>query len=112
MGEDHAGKWKREKVDPHTTGMQIRVLQVRFADGATWESFKLKELSGQQGAQPGGAGVPGTGGVPPAFAPDPQTGFQPLVPGGNQQLVAPSGGNPGTLPGLTPGQVPQPTPSQ
>jgi len=57
-GADHAAKWKREQIDPHATQLQVRALQIRFADGSTWESVKMKEL-----AQPSG--------------PNPQAGAQP-----------------------------------
>jgi hypothetical protein len=54
-GQEHSQKWKHEKVDQHVTAMQIRVLQVRYADGTMWESAKMREINNPQPAAEDGA---------------------------------------------------------
>ena len=52
-GESRAQKFKHEGIDPHVTGMQIWVLQVKYAAGNIWESSKLQELQNSNGQAPG-----------------------------------------------------------
>lgn len=48
-GESRSQKWKREGgLHPGIAGFQIRILQVKFADGAMWESARMKELVNSQ----------------------------------------------------------------
>jgi len=55
-GQERTQKFKRDRIHPATTTMQIRVLQVKYADGSMWNSTKMQEL-----ASPGGPlmGAPG-----------------------------------------------------
>ncbi len=64
-GQERTQKYKREKIYPSTTTMQIRVLQAHYADGNMWNSTKMQELVDPHG---GGtpAAAPGTDGTPPA----------------------------------------------
>ncbi len=49
-GESRSQKWKREGgLHPDIAGFQIRILQVKFGDGALWESARMKELVNSQG---------------------------------------------------------------
>lgn len=46
-GGDRSQKWKRDfTLHPEVSGLKIRVLQVKYADGETWESSKMQELVG------------------------------------------------------------------
>ena len=60
--ESRSQQFKHEGIDPHVAAMQIRVLQVRYADGTTWESAKMRELNP--------SGEPETG-VAPSAVPGP-----------------------------------------
>jgi hypothetical protein len=33
-------KFKQEKIEPHSTSLMLRVLMVKYVDGAIWESAK------------------------------------------------------------------------
>jgi hypothetical protein len=71
-GQERTQKWKRDRVYPSTTTMQIRVLQARFSDGTMWNSTKMQEL-----LDPHGGGTPpappATDGAPPANPGTPQS---------------------------------------
>jgi len=49
-GAVRSQKWKYERVDPRITDLKIRVLQVRFADGSSWQSAKMQELANPPGS--------------------------------------------------------------
>ena len=40
-GQTGCQKWRREKIDPRTTMMKVRVLLVKFSEGDVWQSAKL-----------------------------------------------------------------------
>lgn len=44
-GQERQQKWRRDRIDPLTTSMKVRVLQVRYIDGSTWDSVKMQELA-------------------------------------------------------------------
>jgi hypothetical protein len=44
-GASRSQKWKREGgLHPNIAGFQIRILQVKYADGSLWQSARMKEL--------------------------------------------------------------------
>lgn len=50
-GGSRAQKWKREGgLHPNIAGFQIRILQVKYADGSMWQSARMKELVNPDGA--------------------------------------------------------------
>jgi hypothetical protein len=55
-GGQASQKWRGEKVDPRTSGIKMRVLQVKFSDGELWESVKAREVANPQAS---GGGNPG-----------------------------------------------------
>lgn len=55
---DRTQKWKRDvAIHPGVTALKIRVLQVKYADGESWESVKMQELVGGNPAAAGGGGA-------------------------------------------------------
>ncbi len=58
-GQESTQKFRREKIDPRTSCMKIRVLMVKYADGQLWQSAKL-----QTPTSPSSAGN-GTNSQPP-----------------------------------------------
>ncbi len=62
-GGQGSQKWKTERVDPRIVTVKMRALEVKFADGSSWQSTKLPELVQPAGADGGGA-VPGGGAFP------------------------------------------------
>ncbi len=60
-GGTSSQKWRKEGINPATRRLLARALQVKFADGTTWNSDKLHEFSGDTAG-----GSPGT---PPPAAP-------------------------------------------
>lgn len=81
-GQQRSQKWRHEKVDPRSTQIKVRALQVKFADGSSWQSTKMQEL-----AQPPTSGIvdsaPQATGFPPSG-----NGSYPLPQG---TTLAPSG---------------------
>lgn len=68
-GGQGSQKWRSEKVDPRTTAVKMRVLEVRFADGSSWQSIKMKEVV-QPSEAAGGVQTDGGGSsLPPANLP-------------------------------------------
>ncbi len=70
-GMQKSQKWRHERVDPRSTQIKVRALQVKFADGSTWQSSKMSELaqppsSGSMEAPPQGNGAPLGQGAPQA----------------------------------------------
>jgi len=66
-GQSRSHKWKRESaLYPKISGFQIRVLQVKLADGTLWESVKMQELANQQNS--GGEDVSQSSGGQPGVA--------------------------------------------
>ena len=41
-GQSASQKWRREGIDPHTSRILVRTLQVKFDDASTWESEKIQ----------------------------------------------------------------------
>ncbi len=39
-----AQKWRLDRIDPRTAMVKMRVLEVRFADGSSWQSVKMSEV--------------------------------------------------------------------
>lgn len=37
-------KWKLDRIDPRTAMVKMRALEVRFADGSSWQSVKMSEV--------------------------------------------------------------------
>lgn len=72
-GQERTQKYKRDKVYPSTTTMQIRVLQAHFSDGNMWNSTKMQELIDPHGGgtppQSPETSQPGTPGETPPAAP-------------------------------------------
>jgi hypothetical protein len=70
-GQNRSQKWKRENINPRATVMQIRALQVKFADGTVWESYKLQELNNPAGSHEEGTQGDQQDGTTPQPAPQP-----------------------------------------
>lgn len=71
-GQAREQKFKQERINPRVTAMQVRVLQVKYADGGLWESFKMKELNNptpDAGVSDGATAVPGQAESMPAPQP-------------------------------------------
>lgn len=43
-GAEARGKWKGNRIHPDTSALKLRVLQVRYSDGAQWNSVKAEAL--------------------------------------------------------------------
>lgn len=43
-GAEARGKWKGNRIHPDTSALKLRVLQVRYSDGAQWNSVKAEVL--------------------------------------------------------------------
>jgi len=41
-GQSGSQKWRREKIDPRTTMMKVRVLTVKFGENDVWQSAKFR----------------------------------------------------------------------
>jgi hypothetical protein len=41
-GQSASQKWRREGIDPHTSRILVRALQVKFDDASIWESEKIQ----------------------------------------------------------------------
>lgn len=37
-------KWRLDRIDPRTAMVKMRALEVRFADGSSWQSVKMSEV--------------------------------------------------------------------
>lgn len=61
---DRTQKWKRDvAIHPGVTALKIRVLQVKYADGESWESVKMQELVGGNPTPAAGGGAGNTPGL-------------------------------------------------
>ncbi|HEY9778178.1 MAG TPA: hypothetical protein V6C81_30725 [Planktothrix sp.] len=107
-GEDHSGKWKSEGIDPHTTAVQVRVLEVMYADNSVWQSFKMKELD-EAGATPPSVGAAQPQAAPQNFAPiNNAVPPAPGTPGFTPNVGAAPSQDSGALPSVTGADLPVP----
>jgi len=95
-GASGTEKWKHEKVDPRSTSLKVRILQVKYQDNSNWTSVKMSEL-----ATPA-AGATGGGGAPAQAAPQQAQQSNSIIPDIPAQQAPPANQDP---PGNTGGQA-------
>lgn len=59
-------KWRGERVDPRVQAVKVRTLQVKYADGSTWQSAKMNNVVTPDGDTGGGGGGAGPEAAPAA----------------------------------------------
>ncbi len=105
-GGTASAKWRGDKVDPRVASTMIRVLVVRYSDGSTWESEKMKDLApgtggpGSPSSDAGAASSAGASDSGSSSSPAGLSGGSPSDPAGQAgmpaQEASPAAGSPGS----------------